>query len=445
MVDPAGLRKQWEDRCDRSELSAEREGNWRHSQIHTCIQQGWKLHLSATILAANGLLDASLDLLDAERVPYKVARSLDVVFRLNAGVTSPYSQIGKIVTVYAGDNAQSAKKLGESLATILAGTSHPSVPYDRQLTASAPVYYRYGSYVKDELFGPSGPEPDVRTYGCAVPDWIRDDLRSDEDVPQSALRNTPYRLVRLLSLRGKGYTAEVIDTTRGELLILKHGKVWGEEDFSGEDGCSRQGRESRILKRLFRAGCNVPQIVNEFDHVGGVFTLMRELPGVSLASLLAAKDYQMLSVADRIRLCVSVVDLVESVHKAGVVWGDIKPANIVVDGTSSARIRAGGLDFEGSSAEDSYCEVPWVSPGYASPEVTGRDLARTTRESDYYALGVTLKQVLLGQPVPSQEKVFADSLLEFVPRSLCSNVECLLDHNSESRVRGFEELVDYCS
>jgi len=106
--------------------------------------QGWKLHVSATVRSAAGVLTRVLPLLSAEGARFKVASSLDAVAGLNTGWYGP-TQVGKVVTVYPSDDAQ-AVRLAVALDRATEGLRGPRVPTDRQLRPGSLVHYRYGAF-----------------------------------------------------------------------------------------------------------------------------------------------------------------------------------------------------------------------------------------------------------------------------------------------------------
>src|SRR5690242_10495664 len=63
------------------------------------LEQGWKLHVSATIVSAVLVLDRVFPILIKEGVQFKVAANLRVLSDLNEGLAG-LSQIGKFITVY---------------------------------------------------------------------------------------------------------------------------------------------------------------------------------------------------------------------------------------------------------------------------------------------------------------------------------------------------------
>lgn len=116
-------------------------------------RQGWKLHISSRAAAFPGLVQAVLPVLAAERCAFKLARSQRVPARINDGITAPAS-VGKAFTVYP--DQRRVRELGLKLASLLSCRTGPRVLSDRQVTRTAPVYYRYGPFATGWEAGPNG-------------------------------------------------------------------------------------------------------------------------------------------------------------------------------------------------------------------------------------------------------------------------------------------------
>jgi RNA polymerase sigma factor (sigma-70 family) len=126
----------------------------------------------------------------------------------------------------------------------------------------------------------------------------------------------------------------------------------------------------------------------------GVFYLVREfVPGRSLADLVppAWPD-----AAEAVRLVVAIANALHYAHERGVVHGNLKPSNIILDPVGSPRL----TDFhhfawEGVRDRERYAQRDAVGFAYWSPEqVRGEPI---DRRSDVYSLGVLLYVLLTGE------------------------------------------------
>ncbi|HTG44320.1 MAG TPA: hypothetical protein VK633_07290, partial [Verrucomicrobiae bacterium] len=141
--------------------------------------QGWKLHVSATVLSAAEVFDRAGPILRKRRALFKVPRRLEFLIALNAGLTE-FSQVGKFLTIYPRSTDE-ALTLARELHRATRGLSGPRVPFDVPYRATSLVSYRYGpfrpttrkpaGFIRD----PAGRlQRDKRGPGQAVPTWLND-------------------------------------------------------------------------------------------------------------------------------------------------------------------------------------------------------------------------------------------------------------------------------
>jgi hypothetical protein len=90
------LEARWQKLCAAYLPHAPPQSFWRYADVRRRDQplNGWKLHVSATILNAAAVLRRIAPHLIARGVPFKAPRSLIEVLKLNSGLHYRYSQIG---------------------------------------------------------------------------------------------------------------------------------------------------------------------------------------------------------------------------------------------------------------------------------------------------------------------------------------------------------------
>ncbi|SOY60110.1 putative SENSOR HISTIDINE KINASE with GAF and Pkinase domains [Cupriavidus taiwanensis] len=122
--------------------------------------------------------------------------------------------------------------------------------------------------------------------------------------------------------------------------------------------------------------------------------------GAPAATLAAEAGDAPVPVARFLELATGCARALAGAHAHGLLHGDIRPHNLLVDASSddSARVRLTG--FGHATALDAMPPVvPRPGPAawpYQSPEVARADQARTSARSDLYSLGVTFYQMLTG-------------------------------------------------
>src|SRR5215216_4638959 len=94
--------KCWQNLCERYLPVLEEGSIWRYHRRsrNGDAEKGWKLHVSATVLNAHVVLERIGPFLETRGVQFKAPVSLEEVKRLNSGLNYPYTQIGKVITVY---------------------------------------------------------------------------------------------------------------------------------------------------------------------------------------------------------------------------------------------------------------------------------------------------------------------------------------------------------
>ncbi|MDH5674719.1 MAG: sigma 54-interacting transcriptional regulator [Myxococcales bacterium] len=98
-------------------------------------------------------------------------------------------------------------------------------------------------------------------------------------------------------------------------------------------------------------------------------------------------------IGQRLRLFCRVARIVAPLHRAGVVHGDLKPGNAIIDGAGQAHVIDFGLSH--LAGRDSAERGVGGTLPYMAPELFER--ARPTSASDVYALGATLYRLVSGQ------------------------------------------------
>lgn len=194
----------------------------------------------------------------------------------------------------------------------------------------------------------------------------------------------PYRLEEQI---GRGGSALVFRALRcdgvfdQEVAIKVLHRVYASE-------LGKDWNERSLLGRLRHPG--IAQILNGGTSESGYPWFAMEL--VHGTSLRAYFDRRARHWRDRVATLLQVAEAVGFAHSHGVVHGDIKPANVLVETDGRAKL----LDFGIGNFQDPGRERtgrPAFTPGYASPEqVIG---AEVTPRSDIFQLGLLLKTEVL--------------------------------------------------
>jgi hypothetical protein len=416
---------------------------WRYSRgpLLGDQRQGWKLHVSATILTAARLLEIVGPLLWSKSVLFKAPSSLDELSKLNAGIYYGYSQIGKFLTVYPRSDREAAV-LGRVMHRLTRDLDAPVVPFDLRYCAGSCVYYRYGAFSRHEQIGdnftvldPNGrPAPDVRSSPLQ-PEWAVNPFRKSRTLEQTRSKNidqptpleTTFKVFRALGQRGKGgvYHALDLSVQPARLCVVKEGRQNGETSWDGRDGFWRVQNEERVLPLLRSAGVDVPQVYSSFRTRNNFYVALELIDGENVENYLQRRQRRM-KVQSALRLSVKVAQTVSAIHRAGWVWRDCKPRNVVLE--KNGRLRP--VDFEGACRIEDPDPSPWGTPGYVPPEWNAAFNAQSRLPEDLYALGVFIYILFTGRPpsspfssmstlrknVPEAVSLIVDELLQLEPR-----------------------------
>jgi hypothetical protein len=408
-------------------------------------EQGWKLHLSATILSANEMFRRVAPLLSASRVLFKAPVSLQELSKLNCGLHYGFSQIGKFITVYPA-TADEALSLARRLHEITDNLPGPAVPYDLPFNQNGCVYYRYGAFGSLEIENPDGtrtsairnPEgelvPDLRQFGTAVPDWEADIFSQPPGGQEAPDSDNPLKVIKVfkaLSQRGRGGVYHALDlrAAPARLCILKEGRRHGETDWRGRDGYWRVRHEAETLRLLAAAGINVPEVYLTFELSENYYLVTEYIEGENLQSRLGSARKKM-PWSQALDCGIQLGEMLDKMHSAGWVWRDCKPLNLMVAPEGVLR----PLDFEGACRVDSPDEMPWGTPGYILPERLEYPAKDSRVPDDLFALGATLHQLISGQtPGATYPPPPIGKLRRRVPAAVKEIISALLDPDPLSR------------
>lgn len=435
----------WAQLCTAFLPSAPADSIWRYSREDEAAdpEQGWKLHISATVLTAGRVFEAVAPFLRRRGVLFKAPASLDELSKLNSGLYYGYSQVGKFITVYPRTDAE-AVRLAQGLHRLTRGLSGPNIPFDLQYRRDSPIHYRYGAFKTIELQHADGQRtfairdpsgqlvPDVRD-SAALPEWVADPFPPERktrrrDSSLSPLKTT-FRAFRALAQRGKGGVYQALDWSARppRLCVLKEGRQGGEVDWLGRDGFWRVRHEGHVLTNLRAVGIDVPQVYTEFEAEGNYYIAVEFVEGDDLESWLARKRHR-LPLVICLRHAAALAELLARIHAAGWVWRDCKPRNIIL---TEGRLRP--IDFEGACPVAQSDPLPWGTPSYIPPEWDEEREGQSRLPEDLYALGVTLYLLLAGRTPDVAPASRLHRLRRSIPPEVRAIVAELLDPDPRRR------------
>lgn len=449
------LRRRWLQLCELY-LPVEFEDSvWRYNRNSKPQEpsQGWKLHISATLLEACDLFERVAPCLIAEDVQFKAPNSLDELSKLNCGLQYGYHQVGKFITIYPPTEKQ-ALELAPQLHELTKEFFTISVPFDEQYLPESSVFYRYGGFSKIEITDENGNAflairnaageivPDDRLQ--AVPEWLFNPFPNNEKPCQKTFADTPlgttYRIFRAITQRGKGGTYQAVDLSQNapRLCIVKEGRQNGELGWNGQDGYFLVQNEFEVLSDLKEKYEAVPQVFSPFEVYGNFYFAMEYVGGKSLNEIMSRRRRRF-SIRQILKFAVEIAGIIEKIHQAGWVWNDCKPANLIVTNNQSLR----PIDFEGAYSINKSEPFDWKTEGFSKAAKTSKK--SDGKFTDLYALGAVIYFLLTGALYDSEKPMAMKKLRRNVPKRLAAITEKLLYESdlyiSEVR-KEFEKILN---
>src|SRR5215813_14329780 len=221
-----------------------------------------------------------------------------------------------------------------------------------------------------------------------------DSLATDRD-PLIGRRVGAYRIEREIGRGGMGAVYEAVraDKEFSKRVAIKLVKRGMDTDFI----LRRFRKERQILAALDHP--NIALLLDGGTTEDGLpYFVMEFIEGQPLYRYC---DEHKLTIADRLRLFLSICDAVQYAHQKQVVHRDIKPSNVFVTSAGGVKLLDFGIakllnpNLVGDITHDpTATAMLLMTPEYASPEqVQGGPIRPTT---DVYSLGVLLYELLTG-------------------------------------------------
>lgn len=206
-----------------------------------------------------------------------------------------------------------------------------------------------------------------------------------------------YVLVRAIG-RGTHYTLyQAVDPRRGHMVVIKILHVTPDNPEPGSDPNlatvleTRLQREAHALSSLSHPG--IPAIYEMGEQDGHPFLIMEYLVGHPLRQHL---DQRSLSMPETLDILTQAADAIDAVHAEGILHRDIRASNIMLLHDGRVKLVEFGLARQPGDTTVTLMGALVGEPAYMAPEQLRGQPA--TPQSDLWALGVLLYEMLAGRP-----------------------------------------------
>lgn len=217
-----------------------------------------------------------------------------------------------------------------------------------------------------------------------------------------------YEILEEIGEGGFAIVYRARDTELDRLVALKELRPILLND---KDWVKRFRREAKTIARLDHP--HIVTIHDVYDMDNRLFIVMRLVDGPSLGELISKREH--LPWPEVIQIITGVAEGLEHAHSRDILHRDLKPANILMDQERGPMLTDFGLAKLAGESSMSVTAGGGVvgTPHYIAPEVwEGKG---TTRQSDMYALGCILYEMLTGEKVFKGETPPAVMMAHFKP------------------------------
>lgn len=214
----------------------------------------------------------------------------------------------------------------------------------------------------------------------------RDQLSLPIELPER------FDVLRRLASGGQAQILAAQDHLRQESVVLK---VLHEHRLRDEDAAEALRREFAALKALNHPNVVAAHELLELDD--GPVLVLELCPGVDLKTMISVGGA--LPPPEVQTIAMSALAGLSAIHRQGLIHGDIKPANLMIDEKNQVKIIDLGLSQKLHSPGPT--KLQGGTPAYAAPEVQAQ--SPLDASSDLYSLALTLAEAFHGE-LPTEIK-----------------------------------------
>ncbi len=220
-------------------------------------------------------------------------------------------------------------------------------------------------------------------------------LPSDGQVPAVP----GYEILGEIARGGMGIVYKARQQALGRIVALK---VMIAGEHATLEALQRFLLEARSAARIDHP--NVVQVYEAGSEGPFHYFTMRYVEGVALSRLIREQPFP---VPRALQIARTVLLALDAAHRQGVIHRDVKPGNIMIDGSGEPHVTDFGLAKDLAGERLTAPGVAMGTPVYAPPEQVSGEMDRVGPWSDVYSVGASLYEMLTCRVPFVGESIFA--------------------------------------
>lgn len=285
--------------------------------------------------------------------------------------------------------------------------------------------------------------------------------------PNTTLQGGKYRIEKHLASGGFGNTYAAVNTEFDEKVAIK--EFFMKDSMERDESTSAVSvsrpdcfatfaeqkkkfkKEARLLRKFHND--HIIRVHDLFEENGTAYYVMDFIDGEDLSKRMK-RTGKPLTEKEVMTILPQVLDALKCVHDTGLWHLDLKPSNIMIDGTGLVRL----IDFGASKQLNVQTGGAYATSNvastdrYAPLEQVEKSYDKMGAWTDIYSLGATLYSLLTNCPPPSssdinddttQDKSEVFSKLSTVSNKLRNLVVWMMNPNRKQRPQSIEEVTKY--
>lgn len=310
------------------------------------IAQGWKIHITTTMMEAQSVLNSVAAFLIPLEISFKFVVSREELWKKN-GKQGSRAASGKFITIYPQTEEMFIYLLDE-LKKITDGYQKGPYILNDCCWKESNVFFRYGGFILKEKMIEGNRVPviqnekgdyieDRREPYYYLPDFVEEPeyVRVNNTFPSSELFDELKKLNIQEALHFSNSGGIYKFTSKNKDYILKEGRSNAGLDATGKDGFSRLKKEYKTLKKLSFID-NVVDVYKYFEIWGNNYFIEEYASGMTLKEF-TATNYPLLIKKDISKYLKQVLWISEKlyttiseIHATNIGVGDLSTTNVMV-------------------------------------------------------------------------------------------------------------------